>query len=136
MNNYSEFEMHTFHCYLDMMKIVNFSENLSRKRGITLQKIILGLSAFLELVPLLIVNKYSKIEVDTFHIYLDMLKNYIFCENLSRKRGITLPKIILGLSAFLVWMPLLIVKKYSKFEVDTFDTFQDIDSNKNLNQPT
>ena len=70
--------MDTFHCYLDMLKIVIFSESLSQKRGITLQRIIVGLSVFLELVPLLIVNKYSKIEVDTFHIYLDMLKNDIF----------------------------------------------------------
>jgi hypothetical protein len=32
-------------------------------------------------------------------------------------------------------IPLLIVNKYSKFQMDTFDSFWEMDSDKKLNQP-
>ena len=54
---------------------------------------------------------------------------------MSKQGQITLDIQITGSSALLQLVPLLIVNKYSKFQMDTFDSFGEMDSDKKLNRP-
>ena len=76
---------------------------------------------------LLIVNNYSEFQVNIFRNNRDIRKCQSFCMKiLSRKRGITLSKKIEGLPPLLVWVSLLILNKYSEFQVNIFSNNRDV----------
>ena len=76
--------------------------------------------------------KRIELQVNSFDSYweiLIILKKYPrFLCTMSKQGQITLDIQIAGTSALLQLVPLLIVNKYSKFQMDTFDSFWEMDS--------
>ena len=78
-------------------------------------------------------NNYSEFQVNIFSNNRDIRKWQSFCMKiLSRKRGITLSKKIEELPPLLIWVPLLIVTKYSEFQVNIFSNNKDLKMSKFL----
>ena len=128
LNNYSKFEVDSLNTFWNIQNYVILPYNCLSKQGqITTQIRVTGLPFLPLYTPLVILNNYSKFEVDSLNTSWNVQNYVILPYNCLSKQGQITPQIrVTGLPFLPLYTPLVILNNYSKFEVDSLNTFWNI----------
>ena len=128
LNNYSKFEVDSLNTFWNIQNYVILPYNCLSKQGqITTQIRVTGLPFLPLYTPLVILNNYSKFEVDSLNTFWNIQNYVILPYNCLSKQGQITPQIwVTGLPFLPLYTPLVILNNYSKFEVDSLNTFWNI----------